>query len=96
LAWKKILLADHLKSIEGVADDRLPVFFVDVAIRKRQLEVFKDCLIVEQVIALKNKSNVPVAHRGALFSVQGVNRCFFEIVLTAPRLIVHAQDMEQR
>ena len=35
LAGKEILLADDLKAIERVANNRLPIFLADVAIRKR-------------------------------------------------------------
>ena len=61
LSWIEIFLADDLKAVERVTNDRLPVLAADVAIRERQLEIFEDCLIVDQVIALKNKTDVPVS-----------------------------------
>jgi len=48
LRGKQVFLANHLKPIERVANDRLPVFLADVAIGKRQLEVFENGLIVEE------------------------------------------------
>src|SRR5207253_10372609 len=86
---------DDLKSIERVADDRLAVLSAYVAIGKRQLEIFKHCLIVEQVIALKHKTDVAIAQLAALLRVQGMDRHVVEIVFTIPRVIVHADDMKE-
>ena len=67
LAGKKILLADDLKTIKRVANYRLPIFLAHVAIRKRQLEILKNSLVVEQVITLKHKADVAIAQVAARF-----------------------------
>src|SRR5687768_4526881 len=82
LCRKKILLAYHLKAIERVANDRLPVLLAHVAIRERQLEVLEHCLIVEQVITLENKPDVLVAQRSAFLAVEFVDRRIVEVILT--------------
>src|SRR4026209_3002303 len=46
LRRKEILLAYHLKTIERVTNNRLPVFLAYIAIRERQFEIFKHGLIV--------------------------------------------------
>src|SRR5678816_595496 len=96
LSGEKVFLADHLKTIERVAHNRLPVFLTYVSIRQRQFEIFKNRLVVEQVITLKHETDVAVSQVCALLSVQLVNGNLIEKVFTSPRLIVHAEDMEQR
>src|SRR5690242_15757387 len=84
LRGKQVFLAYHLKAIERVANDRLPVFLADVAIRKRQLEVLEHRLIVEQVITLKNETDVAVAQCRALPRVELVDRHVVEVILAGP------------
>src|SRR2546422_11764186 len=70
LSWIKIFFADDLKPIQRVANDRLAILAAHVAIRKRQLEIFKDCLIVKQVITLKDKPDISIPQFGALLRIQ--------------------------
>src|SRR5213594_3727860 len=56
LCWEQIFLADDLKSIKRVANNRLAVLTTYVSIGQRQLEILKDSLIVQQVVTLKNES----------------------------------------
>src|SRR5215211_294282 len=84
LCRKQILFAHHLKTIQRVADDRLPVLLTHIAIRERQLEVLKHGLIVEQVITLKNKPDVLIAQGSAFLTVEFVDRRFIEVILTGP------------
>src|SRR5260370_8640047 len=47
LAGEKIFLADDLKSIERVTDNRLPVLLFDVSIRKRPLDIPENSSIIQ-------------------------------------------------
>src|SRR5262245_50843662 len=85
LCRKQILFAHHLKTVERVANDRLPVLLAYVAIRERQLEVLEHGLIVEQVITLKHKPDVLIAQRSAFLAVELVDRRIVEVILTGPR-----------
>src|SRR6266403_298711 len=69
LAGEEIFLTDDLKSIERVTDNRLPVLLADVAIRKRQLEILENSLIVEEVVTLKDKTDIAIAQIGTFFGV---------------------------
>ena len=94
LTGKKVLLAHDLKLIECVADDRLAVLPAYVAIRERQLQIFEDSLIVEQVITLKDETDVAIAQSRALFGVERMHCNVIEIVFARPGLIVHPEDVE--
>jgi hypothetical protein len=52
-------------------------------------------LIVKQVITLKNEPYVLIPERSAFLAVELVDRNVVEVILTAPRLIVHAEDVKQ-
>src|SRR6185369_17552497 len=93
---EEIFFANHLKTIERIADDRLAIFLAHVAIGEWQLEVLKHCLIVKQVITLKNEPYVLIPERSTFLAVELVDRDVVEVILTAPRLIVYAEDMKQR
>jgi hypothetical protein len=95
LTGKKVLLSHDLKSIKGVANDRLAVLFADVAIRQRQFEILGHCLIVEEVIALENETDVAVSQSGALLWVELVYGFFVKEVFPTPGLVVHSEDVQQ-
>ncbi len=95
LSREEIFFAYHLKAIERVANNRLSIFFTYVAVGKGQFEIFENRLIVEEVIALKNKTNVLIAQCCTLLAVELMDRHVVEVVLTGPRLIVHAENVQQ-
>jgi hypothetical protein len=95
LAGKEVLLAYDLKFIERVADNRLPIFLVNVAIGERQLKVFENSLIVEQVITLKDEADVAIAQGRPLFGVQLMDGHVVKEIFPGPRLIVHPEDVQQ-
>src|SRR6266550_3743164 len=95
LAGKEVLLAHYLKSIERVTNDRLPILFADVAIGEREFEVLEDGLIVQQVIALKNKADVAIPQGGSLLLVELVHCHIVKEIFAAPGLVVHSEDVQQ-
>src|SRR2546430_122459 len=96
LARIQILLRDHLKSIERIGYDRGPLVPADFSIRQRDLEVFVNRQIVEQMILLKNEADVLVAQRRAFLGFQMMDRGVIEKILAGPTVIVHAEDVKQR
>jgi hypothetical protein len=69
LAGEEIFFAYDVKAIQGVANQADAFLVGDVFIRERDLEIFKDGEVVNQVIALKNKTNVGLVQLVALFGV---------------------------
>src|ERR1700754_397131 len=84
LRGKQVFLTYHLKPIERIANDRLPIFFTHVSIRQRQLEVFENSLIVQQVITLKDEPDVSITQRRAFLGVELMDRRFVEVILAGP------------
>ena len=66
-----------------------------IFVGQRNLEIFENSQIVNEVVALKNKSNVGLVQFIALFDVQFVNRFAVEIIFTNPRAIEHPDNAEQ-
>src|SRR4051812_41864899 len=95
LGREQILFSDHLKTIKDVANDRLSIFLTDIAIRQRKFEIFKHRLIVQQVITLKDKTNVAVSQLRAFLPIQLVNGSLIEVVLARPRLVVHSKNVQK-
>ena len=93
LAGKEVLLAHDLKSVEGVADDRLPIHFANVSIGKRQFKILENRLIVEKVITLKHETDVAIAKVGSLLRVHRVDRHIIKKVFATPGLVVHSQNV---
>ena len=65
----------------------------NVAIRQRHLEVLGDRQVVEQVVTLKDESNVLTTERLAVLRLELMHRLTDELELTLPRRVVHAEDM---
>src|SRR6185436_13615653 len=69
----EILLADDLKPVNDVGDNALAIRFFDIPVGQRNLEILVDGQMIEEVIALKNESDVLIAQVGAVFWLQPVN-----------------------
>jgi hypothetical protein len=70
--------------------------FLDVAIGKRQIEIFRDGEIIEQVILLKNEADVFFVQLDAAAIVEFMHRVFEQIIFALPRAIEHADDAHER
>src|ERR1044072_1930423 len=57
LARIKVLLADNLETIERIGHERGPLRFAVAPIGKRNVEIFVNREVVEQVIILEDKTN---------------------------------------
>src|SRR5262245_37540584 len=96
LARIEVLLADDLEAIENVGHGALPLRAADVAIGERHLEVLGHGEVVEEVIALEDEADVPLAHLQPILGLQLVDLLGQEVVLARPRVIVHAEHVEER
>ena len=63
LVGEEVLLADHLEAVEGVADQRLALGALDLAVGKRHLEILVDRQVVEQMVALEDEADVLLVER---------------------------------
>src|SRR5579864_9368661 len=95
LVGEQILLTDNLKAVERIANDALPLGLLHVAIGKRNVQILENRQAVQQVIALKNESDIPVAQIAALILIQIVDRLIHEVILAGPGAVVHPDEMQQ-
>ena len=58
LAGIQVLLPDDVKTIKCVADNRITPRLVHVPIGKRNVQVLVDSKVIEQVVILKNESDL--------------------------------------
>jgi hypothetical protein len=92
----QVLLADDCELVEDVAHHAFPLRLLDVAVRERDVEVFVDREVIEQVVALKHEADVLLVQLGAILGRELVHRLVEKVVLPRPRAVVHADDVQQR
>src|SRR5947207_7056959 len=96
LARVKVLLADHAEAIERVAHDCLTLRFLHVAVGKWNVEVLGDCEIVDQMVLLKDESDVLLVQSDTLLVWHRVHGMADEVELARPRAVEQSEDGEQR
>src|SRR4030095_274888 len=96
LARVKVLLCDDLKFIERVCADRGPLVATDFSIRERDLEIFVNRQIVEQMVLLKNKTDMLVAEGGTFLGFQMMNGGVVEKIFPGPAVIVASEKVKER
>ena len=74
LARKQIFFGHDLKTIERVRHNRRSLVLADFSIRKRDLEIFVNRQIVEQMILLENETDLFVAQRRPALSLSNDER----------------------
>ena len=60
LARVEIFLADDLKAIERIGDHRLAFAAFDIAVGKRNIKVLVNREVIEQMVLLEDKADVPL------------------------------------
>src|SRR5947209_5308543 len=95
LARKQIFLRDDLKAIKSVGDNCRALVLAYLSIGKRNLEVFVNRQIIEQMILLEDEADMFVAQGAALFRFQMMNGGVVEKIFARPTVIVHAKDVQQ-
>ncbi len=94
LAGIQIFLRDDLESIEGVRHQALPLPARNVFIRKRQINVFLNRKVVEQVVALEDHSDILFREFAPLFALELVNGLLTEPVLAGPLIVQESKNVE--
>src|SRR5260370_14745181 len=96
LVWEKVFLAHDVEAMERVANQAHAFFVRHILVGERNLEILEHRQVVDQVIALKDKTHVRFVKFVALFYVQLVDRFAQEVILSAPRTIQHSDNAQQR
>src|SRR4029077_12598082 len=91
----QILFPNDLKPVERVRHEGGALAFAVTAIRQRDLQVFVNGEIVEQMVLLKKETDLLVPERGAFFRLQMMNSRFVQRVFALPAVIVHPENVQQ-
>ena len=95
---REALLA-HLKALRSqisFVDQSLPLSEFHVTIGKRNIQILRNRQVVQQVILLKDKTDVALVQFHASLGIELVDRLFEEEEFSLPTGIEHSQDAEQR
>ena len=95
LAGIQVFLGHDLEAIECVGDQALPLTARNVFIRERQINVFLNREVVEQVIALEDHPDILLRQLAPLLAFQIVNRFFAKPVLACPLVVEKGKHVEQ-
>ena len=95
LVGKQILLGHDLEAIKDVGHHAGAVFGGHVLVGERQVDVFGNGEIVEQVIALEDHADALTREVGALLAVQLVRGRFAKPVLAQPAVVEQREHVEQ-
>src|SRR5665213_1614219 len=95
LGGVEVFFPDDMKTVEHIADDALALFLGDVAIRERNLQVLVNGEVIEEVVILEDEPDIFLLEFKTPFFVELVDRLVSELIFTAPRGIVQAQDVQQ-
>src|SRR5580704_2719677 len=95
LIGKQIFLAHDLKSIQTLGNHAGAVRAGDVAVRKRNIQVFVHRKVVQQMVALENESDIFPVQLRTLLPVKLVYCMLKKKILTCPTVIEHADDAHQ-
>src|SRR5688572_18548906 len=96
LTREEVLLRDHAEAIEGVGHDRLAFGLLHVPVGERDVEVFGDGEVVDEMILLEDEADMRLVESHALLRVHPMHRLAGEPVFAAPAVIQHAEHCQQR
>jgi hypothetical protein len=96
LIGKQIFLGDDVEAIEGVANQAGTLFLRDIFVGEGNFEIFVDGEIVDEVIGLKDETDIVFVQFVALLGVEFVDGLIEEIVFAGPGAIEHTDDGKQR
>src|SRR6266487_2103778 len=89
----EILLGNDLEPVQHVAHQALPLFPADIPVRKRNVQIFVYGQVIQQMIALEDKADVPLVELAFLLCRQRVDRVTEKIILSAPGVVVHSEQV---
>src|SRR5215475_14712042 len=90
----KVLLADDLKSVERVCDDRLSFAALDIPIGERNVQVFVNREVIQQMVLLEHETNVSLIQFHAISRFHLVNRVGQEVELSLPVTVEHSENRQ--
>ncbi len=96
LVWVESFLADDLETVEDIGDHTVALGFFDVAVGKREIEVFRNGQIIEQMILLKNEANVFLVQLNALAIVEPMDFVIGKLKVALPGAVEHSNDAHER
>ena len=96
LIGKQRLLAHDLKAVEDIGHHSFAFGLFYVPVGKREVEIFRDGQIVQQVILLKDEADVLFVELDATAVVEFVHRVIGEVIFAFPRAVQHADDAHER
>src|SRR5258708_13566942 len=96
LVGMKIFLRHNLEAIQGIGHQALPLPARNILIRKRQINIYLNREIVEQMVAVENHAHIPLRQFGPLLALQMMNRFLAKPVLTGPLVVQKREHVKQR
>src|SRR5260370_17858213 len=96
LVREQVLLSNNVEAVQDVGNQADALLMRNIFVGERNLEIFEDGEIVNQVIALKDEADVGLVQLIAFLDVEFVNRLIEKVVFAAPRAVEHADEAEQR
>src|SRR5438552_7070452 len=95
LSRKEIFLTHQAKPVETVGDDRLALLARNIAIGERDVEILVHSKPVNQVVLLKNKSDVALVKLHPVLRTHLVHRIFEKVEFPAPGTVQHSKDTQE-
>src|SRR5205823_13940251 len=92
----QIFFANDLETVERVGHQCGAFALAVPAIRQRDVEVLVNREVIQQVILLKHEADLLVPQRSAFLRFQMMNRGFAQKIFTAPTVVVHSENVQQR
>src|SRR5271154_3507618 len=94
LIGEQIFFGDDVEAVENVGDQAGTLFVRNIFVGERDFQVLVDGEIVDQVIALKHKTDVVLVQFVALLGAEFVDRLIEKKVFAGPGAVQHADNAE--
>ena len=92
----QVLLGDDLKMVERFGHHALSLTAWDVLVRQRKIDVFLHRQVVEQVVTLKDHSDIALGQFGAIFALHRVHAFLAKPVFARPLIVKQSEHVQQR
>src|ERR1700683_532624 len=96
LIGKQGFFAYNLETVEDVRNHSFALSLLDIAIGKREVEIFGNGEVVEQMVLLEHEANVFLVQFNAAAIVQFMDSVIEQVVLALPGAVEHSNDAHQR
>src|SRR5437763_17048195 len=92
LIREEVFLADDAETIQHVSDDSLALALLYVFIRERDFKILVHGQVIEQVVTLKDETDVLLVQFVAPLLLEFVDGLLIKVILARPRAVEHAED----